>query len=306
MLDLQSILIVSLSFVTVAATVVALGQYYRSYAQTLRRLPTPLRSSQEASARSHHGIRGYMVRYFKDTKLGGDSVFREQLRRKLQKAGFFGRDAVTFYILTKIVLLLVFPAVVYLIIGLFLVAIPWLVKLAVVLIAGLIAFFGPDIYLARKRRMLIRRYRLMFPNVLDLLVVCVDAGLTLETAFDRVKPEVLKQNREFGINLEMMGAEMRAGRSMIEALETLSNRLGLEEARSFVSILRQSIELGSDVSDALRVFSDEMRDKRLLRAEEAASKLSVKMVLPLGLFIFPVVLLVVLLPVIIKLMAVLR
>ena len=146
----------------------------------------------------------------------------------------------------------------------------------------------------------------MFPNVLDLLVVCVDAGLTLDSAFDRVKPEVLKQNHEFGINLEIMGAEMRAGRSMIEALETLSDRLGLEEAGSFVSILRQSIELGSDVSDALRVFSDEMRDKRLLRAEEAASKLSVKMVLPLGLFIFPVVLLVVLLPVMIKLMAVLR
>jgi tight adherence protein C len=247
-----------------------------------------------------------MVRYFRGTRFAGDSVFREQLRRKLRKAGYFGRDAVTLYVLAKIVLLIAFPAFVYLIIGVFLDALPWLLKAAIVLVAGLVAFFGPDIYLARKRRIMIRRFRLMFPNVLDLLVVCVDAGLTLDSAFDRVKPEVLKQNHEFGINLEMMGAEMRAGRSMIEALETLSDRLGLEEAGSFVSILRQSIELGSDVSDALRVFSDEMRDKRLLRAEEAASKLSVKMVLPLGLFIFPVVLLVVLLPVMIKLMAVLR
>ena len=304
MVDLQPVLIISLSFATVAATVFVLGQYYRSYAQTLRRLPTPLSPSHDDSARSHHGIRGFMARYFKNTRFGGDTVFREQLRRKLRKAGYFGRDAVTFYVLAKIVLLIVFPAVLYLIIELF-VAMPWLLKVAIVLIAGLIGFFGPDIFLARRRRFLIRRFRLVFPNMLDLLVVCVDAGLTLESAFDRVKLEVLRQNRELGINLEMMGAEMRAGRSMIEALETLSDRLGLEEAGSFVSILRQSIELGSDVSDSLRVFSDEMRDKRLLRAEEAASKLSVKMVLPLGLFIFPVVLLVVLLPVIIKLMAML-
>jgi tight adherence protein C len=71
-------------------------------------------------------------------------------------------------------------------------------------------------------------------------------------------------------------------------------------------MLRQSIELGSDIGDALRVFSDEMRERRLLRAEEAANKLTVKMVLPLGLFIFPVVLLVVMLPVMIKLLTVLK
>jgi tight adherence protein C len=95
---------------------------------------------------------------------------------------------------------------------------------------------------------------------------------------------------------------MRAGRSTVEALESLADRLGLDEAGSFVAMMRQSIELGSDIADALRVFSDEMRDKRLLRAEEKANKLSVKMVVPLGLFIFPVVLLVTILPVMIKLM----
>jgi tight adherence protein C len=90
----------------------------------------------------------------------------------------------------------------------------------------------------------------------------------------------------------------------VEALDALSDRLGLDEAGSFVAMLRQSIELGSDIGDALRVFSDEMRDKRLIRAEEKANKLSVKMVIPLGLFIFPVVLLVTILPVMIKLMKV--
>jgi tight adherence protein C len=125
-------------------------------------------------------------------------------------------------------------------------------------------------------------------------------------AFARLSSQMFKQSRELGLNLEMMGAEIRAGRSMIQALESLTDRLGLDEAASLTTILRQSIEFGSDVSDTLRVFSDEMREKRLLRAEEAANKLSVKMVLPLGVFIFPVVLMVIMLPVAIKLLSVLR
>ena len=90
-----------------------------------------------------------------------------------------------------------------------------------------------------------------------------------------------------------MGAQMRAGRSFIEALESLADRLMIPEARSLVAVLRQTAELGSDIAEALRVFGDEMRDKRLLRAEEQAAKLSVKMLVPLAFFIFPVVLMVI-------------
>jgi len=144
---------------------------------------------------------------------------------------------------------------------------------------------------------LAQRYRQLFPDLLDLLVVCIDAGLSLEAALDRVTGEVINQNRVFGLNLMMMAAEMRAGRSTIDALESLADRLAVDEAHSLVLVLRQSIELGSDIGDTLRIFSDEMRDKRVLRAEENANKLPVKMSLPLGLFIFPVVLLVVTLPV---------
>jgi tight adherence protein C len=98
-----------------------------------------------------------------------------------------------------------------------------------------------------------------------------------------------------------MGAEMRAGRSTIDALGSLAERICIAEARSLVAMLRQSIELGTDVGDALRVFGDEMRDRRLLRAEERANQLPVKMVGPLGMFIFPVILGLVLLPVLIRL-----
>jgi tight adherence protein C len=90
----------------------------------------------------------------------------------------------------------------------------------------------------------------------------------------------------------------------VEALDAACDRLGLDEAASFVAMLRQLIELGSDVGEAVRALSEEMRDKGLLRIEEKANKLSVKMVIPLGLFIFPVVLLVTILPVMINLMKV--
>jgi tight adherence protein C len=147
------------------------------------------------------------------------------------------------------------------------------------------------------------RYRQLFPDLLDLMVVCVDAGLSLEAALERISLEMMKQSRALGMNLVLLGAELRAGRSMSEALAALAERLGLDEARSFAAMLRQSIELGTDIAVALRVFSDEMRDRRLLRAEERANQLPVKMTVPLGVFIFPVILMVIMFPLLVQIMA---
>jgi tight adherence protein C len=228
------------------------------------------------------------------------------LRRELLKAGYFRADAVNYYVFARLTAVVAIPIAIYLLAEVFLPNTPALLKIALVATATLVAIVLPDAYLARRRRHLALRYRQIFPDLLDLLVICIDAGLSLEAAFDRVRSEIFKQSRELGTNLEMMGAEMRAGRSTIEALDSFANRLALDEAASLNTMLRQSLELGSDIGEALRIFSEEMRDKRLLRAEEAANKLSVKIVLPLGLFIFPVVLLIVMLPVVIKLLTVLR
>ncbi len=157
---------------------------------------------------------------------------------------------------------------------------------------------GPNSYIARRKRKLLEGYRVDFPDMLDLIVVCVDAGLSLEAALDRIRGEISRQNYYLGSNLMLMGAETRAGRSTVDALASLADRLGLDEAHSLVAIL------GTDVGEALRVFSDEMRDRRLLRAEERANQLPVKMVGPLGLFIFPVILGLVMLPMILRLMSV--
>ena len=97
-----------------------------------------------------------------------------------------------------------------------------------------------------------------------------------------------------------LNLELRAGRSLSEALERFAGNVGIEEAQSFSTLIQQSQELGSSLVDALRVYSDEMRDKRLARAEEKAHALPAKLVIPLGLFIFPIMLVVCLTPVIIR------
>jgi tight adherence protein C len=96
---------------------------------------------------------------------------------------------------------------------------------------------------------------------------------------------------------------MRAGRSVVDALNSLADRLSLEEAASFVAVLRHSVELGADVSESLRVFSDEMRDKRILRAEEVANMVPAKIVLPLTLGIFPVIMTIMIVPPALRLMS---
>jgi len=306
MSDLAPILVPILSFGAVAAVVYVVGHYYTLQVRMQQRLPAPTNGAEASLGPPPQGFATFVARNFDERRFGIDAGRREKLRGDLLKAGYFGSHCLNYYLFARIVCAVGVPLLVYILTQFFSAGISPLVKLLVILIAVLIGFAGPDAYLSRRQRFLAGRYRRAFPDLLDLLVVCIDAGMTIEGAFNRVQTEIMKRCRELGKNIELMGAEMRAGRSTIEALGSLADRLNLDEAKSFVTMLRQSIELGSDTADALRVFSDEMREKRLLRAEETANKLSVKMVIPLGLFIFPVVLLVIMLPVIIKLLAVLR
>jgi tight adherence protein C len=118
---------------------------------------------------------------------------------------------------------------------------------------------------------------------------------------DRISRDLARDYPSLARNLSFMSLEMRAGKSTRECLDNLGIRLGIPEAKSFATLLRQSEELGTSLVQSLRVYSEEMRQKRLARAEEKASSLPAKLVLPLGFFIFPVVLGVTLLPVVIKL-----
>ena len=169
------------------------------------------------------------------------------------------------------------------------------------LAGGVCGYLAPTFYLDQIIKKKRQEHRSGFPDLMDLMVVCADAGLAMEASLDRIGRELSNSYPSLSANIHMANLEIRAGRTVTEALEHLGDRLGLEEARSFATLIQQSDELGSSISDALRVYSDDMRHKRLSRAEEKAYALPAKLSVPMMVCIFPVLFVVILCPVIVRL-----
>ena len=126
-----------------------------------------------------------------------------------------------------------------------------------------------------------------FPDALDLMVVCVEAGLGLDQAMARVGQEIMMGHKELGEEFSLLNLELRAGLSREQALRNLVQRTDLEDIRSLVALLIQTDRFGTSIGQALRVHSDSMRLNRRMKAEEKAAQLAVKLMIPLILFIFP-------------------
>jgi len=221
------------------------------------------------------------------------------LRQRLMRAGVYDPRGPAIFFLARIIAAIVLAGAAFL-------ALPMLgfggktSSWIMVMIAGLGGYLAPSFYLDRminKKRL---EHQAGFPDFMDLLVVCADAGLSMEAALDRVARELSDAFPSLAANIHMSNLEIRAGRTMTEALEHLAERLGLDEARSFATLIQQSDELGSSIGDALRVYSDDMRHKRLSRAEEKAYSLPAKLSIPMMVCIFPTLFIVILLPVIVR------
>lgn len=126
-----------------------------------------------------------------------------------------------------------------------------------------------------------------FPDALDLLVVCVESGLGLAAAIQRVADELGVSHPELAEELSLVNAEIRVGVPREQALVNLSDRTGLEDIHGLVSLLVQTMRFGTGVADSLRVYSEEFRDKRTQKAEEKAAKMATKLIFPLVLCMFP-------------------
>jgi tight adherence protein C len=230
----------------------------------------------------------------------GGEVRLSRVRRELIRAGYFSREALLYYYLTRVVLACMGAYVLH---GLALTVTPDpqpSTTLALAVIGASLGLLTPALYVRRRHALLHEQCRNGFPTFLDLLVVCSEAGLAPRAGIERVSREITRTYPFLGANLFLMSLELRAGRPLTEAVEGLGRRINLDEARSLGSLLHQTEELGGNLTNALRVFSDEMRARRFLRAEEKAYSLPVKLVLPLALFVFPGMLIVTLLPVIIR------
>lgn len=154
----------------------------------------------------------------------------------------------------------------------------------------------PRFFLKRRVKARSKRIRLSLPDALDLLVICVEAGLGLDQAMMRVATELKVAHPDLCSELELLGLETRAGVPRAEALRHLADRCGVDDLRALAAVLIQTDRFGTSIAQALRVHSDALRTERRQRAEEAAAKLSIKMLPVLALFVFPAVMVVILGP----------
>jgi tight adherence protein C len=218
------------------------------------------------------------------------------LRTKLIAAGYPRPHAPRVYTLVRLLLVVALPTTVF---ALFWLsgATPSIFKLYFLLVpAALIGLYGPTLYIQiradRRKQELINA----FPDALDLMLVCVEAGLGLEAAFSRVGMEMMTSHPLLTEQFGMVVLELRAGRNHDEAFRRMADRAGSDEIRAFATLLIQSTRLGSSISQTLRVYANEMRQRRRLRAEERAHRLPVLISIPLVACMLPTMIGILMLP----------
>jgi tight adherence protein C len=239
-----------------------------------------------------------LAKYLVPTK----SNERDSAQTRLIQAGFRSPEALRNFYGIKGVLAVTLPL-------LFLLGSRWAPQLstnAIFFFAVLFAFVGvrlPDRILGHLRERRIKRLRNGLPDALDLLVVCVESGLGLAPAIERVARELEFSHTDLGMELSLVNAEMRAGVERAVALRNLATRTGVDDINGLVGLLVQTIRFGTSVAEALRVYSEEFRDKRMQKAEEQAAKIGTKMIFPLVLCLFPSFFIVAVGPAILRIMA---
>ena len=219
--------------------------------------------------------------------LPGEGWDSSVIRTRFMNAGWRNPAAVAIYFGAKTFLVIAFPILVF-----SLVPAAWtedqprLLPLAM-LVAAAIGFYLPDLVLRRKANQ--RKLQIFenFPDSLDLIMVCVEAGLAFDAALVKVVEEMRRERSALAEELELLLLELRAGLSREKALRNLALRTDVEDVDMLVSMLVQADRFGTSIAESLRVQADSLRTRRRQRAEECAAKIAVKLLFPLIFFIFP-------------------
>ena len=224
----------------------------------------------------------------------------KKLRMMLMQAGYMNPSAVGYFIASRFI-----GAITGLSLGGLMVLFPYAtdtiaVKFCILLFAVGLGYFLPNFYISNKGKTIEMQNRQGFPDILDLMVVSAEAGLTMEASIERISMEIKNTYPNLSTQLNMASLEIRAGRPIDQALRAFGERLRLEEVKGFATMVQQAKELGTSVSDALRVYSEEMRHKRMMKAEEKAYALPAKMSIPVTLFILPIVIGIAIIPTIVR------
>jgi tight adherence protein C len=255
----------------------------------------PARSLRHSSLKAVAKLLEYTTKHYAAT----NDENMKALRRRLIQAGIYDPRAVAFFFIARTALAIGLAAIQFLFLPLVMSkggSFFWLM----VIVGGIAGYIGPSFYIDNRISTRRTEHRSGFPDFMDLLVVCADSGLSMEASLERVGRELGDSYPSLTANIHVTNLEIRAGRTLKDALERFADRLALEEARAFATLINQSIDLGSSITDALRVYSDDMRHKRLSLAEEKAYALPAKLSVPMMACIFPVLFVVILLPVFVR------
>jgi tight adherence protein C len=221
---------------------------------------------------------------------------KSALRTRFMNAGWRNPVAPTLYFASKTALALMVPAIVALGVTIAGLALPGNRLLFVLLLFAMLGYYAPNVTLARISKWRKREIFESIPDALDLLTVCVEAGLSLERALIKVAAEIHIKSETLAQELQLVLMEMRAGFSKEKALRNFALRSGVDDVDTLVAMLVQSERFGTSVGDSLRVYSENLRNKRRLLAEECAAKIGLKLLFPLIFCIFPTLLMVLLGP----------
>lgn len=303
-------------FISIALFFVGLHYYWR-YRAERKRLLARIESggtdgvAGEGAASSAAGLQSIRAFFLTTFDRVGRLVKVDQTtdvkgkRLTFFKAGIRSENAVVAFWGAKYLLGVLFPA-------LYLLTQPLLVRsanpsatLLVCLILVVAGFYLPDLWLRQKVSARKEEIQDGLPDALDLLVVCVEAGMGLDAAMNRVGEEIRLTSPAISDEFKLFNLEVRAGKTKRDALKNLSLRTDLEDVNSLVTMLIQTEKFGTSVAQSLRVYSDAFRTKRGQRAEEIAAKLPVKIILPLVAFIFPSIFVTILGPGVIRIFRVL-
>ncbi len=264
--------------------------------------PVRIRYNREINAISDGGMLGNLLEKLHkhhSVFVPSNQSLLDRTINRLHYAGFHLKNNLLNYFAIKAVLMVSLPFITFI----YMTFIPSMKSsyfFEGIFLAMGVGYLGPSFVLdvlINKRQKIIQR---AFPDILDMLVICCEAGLSLDAALQKVTKEMGISHPELTLELQIVIAETRAGIERHTALRRLVERTGVENIRGLVSALSQSMRFGTNVSESLRLFSEELREKRTQTAEEIAAKLGVKLLFPLATCLLPAFLMVVAVPVLLS------
>ncbi len=237
-----------------------------------------------------------IVKPFASLSLPSEGWEKSHLRTRFMNAGYRAQSLPIFYFGSKTLLAIILPGLLFAVVGIgrfeFDTNSVWMF----LLLLAAIGYYLPNLILSRK--IFVRKRDLFenFPDAIDLMTVCVEAGLGLDAAMNKVGEEMHVKCMPLAEELNLVNLEIRAGRSREQAFRNLAQRTGVEEIEGLVAMLIQADRFGTSIGVSLRVHSEVLRTKRRLRAEEAAGKIALKLLFPLIFFLFPALMVVIIGP----------